>query len=188
MPRHLPFAQGVLVEAGDALITLGKCDEFVAADDIVDARERLVSGTENYFAQNGVGRVLLVLGHFPFYFTKRISSQYDVIQAHFPSCEAGPHHPLGDCASAHALAPRDCGHDAPSSTTDGGEYLVCAKTKLKSGIPIEFKFILETTAQPFRLHGNLITGNKSKTPALAQLTKWLDQCSGCTFGGLECRR
>jgi hypothetical protein len=129
-----------------------------------------------------------VLGHFPFYFPKRISSQYDVIQAHFPRCEAGPHRPLGDCASAHALAPRNCGHDAPSSTTDGGEYLVCAKTKLKLRIPIEYKFILETTAQPFRHHGNLITGNKSKLPALAQFAKWLDQCSGCTFGGLECRR
>ncbi len=58
--RRLPFAQGVLVEAGHALIALGERDEFAAADDIVDARERLVSGTEKYLPQDGVGRVLAV--------------------------------------------------------------------------------------------------------------------------------
>jgi hypothetical protein len=60
LPRNSPFAQAVFVETGDALIALGKRDEFVAADDIVDAREGLVSGTEKYFAQNGVGRVFAV--------------------------------------------------------------------------------------------------------------------------------
>ena len=60
LPRNLPFAQAVFVETGDALIALGERDEFVAADDIVDAREGLVSGSEKYFAQNGVGRVLAV--------------------------------------------------------------------------------------------------------------------------------
>ena len=60
LPRNLPFAQAVFVETGDSLIALGKRDEFVAADDIVDAREGLVSGSEKYFAQNGIGRVFAV--------------------------------------------------------------------------------------------------------------------------------
>ena len=60
LPRNSPFAQCVLVETSDALIALGKRDEFVAADDIVDAREGLVSGSEKYFAQNSVGRVFAV--------------------------------------------------------------------------------------------------------------------------------